>query len=201
MASITLVAPVAVAAGLFWIRGHRLAAPLNLGPTLWATYTCMILIRLVAIGKPSQEYVDGPTLFWLIKSLDYVILIPTLLVTGYGLFQSHPVAVKVVPALCMFPTYMVASVAGMAIQMQRTDDPSAEPVMVIAMISATVGLATVSIALLRSCAVETVEPLVRQPVPQTAPAHGKQNCRNPVHVPRRSDKHRTRCFCDLGMRG
>src|SRR5207248_1475860 len=35
-----VAAPLAVAAGVLWLRGHRLAPVLALGPALYAVYTC-----------------------------------------------------------------------------------------------------------------------------------------------------------------
>ncbi|MEJ7838992.1 MAG: hypothetical protein WKF81_09260, partial [Thermomicrobiales bacterium] len=54
MASIALVAPVAIAAGVLWIRGHRLAAPLTMGPALYAIYTYTTVI----FGQEYRRY-DG----------------------------------------------------------------------------------------------------------------------------------------------
>ena len=52
--SLLLAAPVAVAAGVLWLRGHRLAPPLALGPALYAVYTYVQLI----VG-PEYERYDG----------------------------------------------------------------------------------------------------------------------------------------------
>ncbi|MDQ2684103.1 MAG: hypothetical protein M3Y37_11315, partial [Chloroflexota bacterium] len=42
-------------------------------------------IRLVYTGDPPEEYNEGPTLFWLIKFLDFALCIPVLIATGIGL--------------------------------------------------------------------------------------------------------------------
>lgn len=220
--SLVVVAPLAIASGVLWLRGHRLAAPLTLGPAIYAvyTYTTVIVgqeyarydgnvekffplyaglvaggaaiaahawgqlsemavpvpsdglrrtlagiflsvggffalawaqqIRLVAIGSPSAEYVEGPTLFWTIKLLDFGFLIPVLIATGVGLARQHPTAIRAACGLATFVTCLAGSIAGMAVVMQGKGDPSAEPVMLAVVVPATVGLALMTERLLRS---------------------------------------------------
>jgi len=52
--SLAVVAPVAIAAGALWLRGHRLAAPLALGPAAYAVYTYTTAI----LGQEYARY-DG----------------------------------------------------------------------------------------------------------------------------------------------
>jgi len=52
--SLAVVAPVAITAGVLWLRGHRLAAPLALGPAIYAVYTYTTVI----IGQEYARY-DG----------------------------------------------------------------------------------------------------------------------------------------------
>jgi hypothetical protein len=219
IASLALVAPAAVAAGILWMRGNRLAPALTLGPALYSvyTYTTVVVgqeygrydgnveryfplyaglvacgtalaviswsrlestslpkksmkvtgslflgiggffglawiaqIRLVYTGNPPSEYLEGPTLFWVIKYLDFGFAIPALIVTGWGLLRSHPIAIKAAPALAAFATFLIASVVGMGIRMEVANDPSVQPAMLIVLAPATVGLAAVTVSLLRS---------------------------------------------------
>ncbi|CAA9549189.1 MAG: hypothetical protein AVDCRST_MAG70-776 [uncultured Thermomicrobiales bacterium] len=52
--SLGVVAPAAIAAGVLWLRGHRLAPALALGPALYAVYT----YTTVVIGQEYARY-DG----------------------------------------------------------------------------------------------------------------------------------------------
>lgn len=220
--SLAIVAPAAMAAGALWLRGHRAAPVLALGPALYAvyTYTTVVVgqeytryggnaekffplyvglvaggaamtafawsqlvettvpipsnalrrtlaavflgigslfalnwtaqIRLVIVGKPTAEYADGPTLFWLIKLLDFGFVIPLLMVTGVGLLRRHEIAIKAAYGLAAFVTCLTGSVAGMAIAMVAKGDPSAQPAMLIVVLPATIGLALGTMRLLRS---------------------------------------------------
>ena len=220
--SLTVVAPAAIAAGVLWLRGHRLAPPIALGPALYAvyTYTTAVVgqeyarydgnverffplytalgaggvviaayawsrlgeierpmpsdrlrgtlagiflgigglfaltwaqqIRLVVTGNPTAEYGESPTLFWLIKLLDLGFVFPALLVTGAGLLRRHPAAVKAAYGLSAFATCLVGSIAGMAVVMETTGDPSAEPVLLAIVLPAAAGLTAATIALIRS---------------------------------------------------
>lgn len=51
--SLLVVAPLAIVAGVLWLRGHRLAPALSLGPALYAVYT----YTSVVVG---QEYAQYP---------------------------------------------------------------------------------------------------------------------------------------------
>ena len=52
--SLVVVAPVAITAGVLWLRGHRLAAPLTFGPAIYAVYTSTTVI----VGQEYARY-DG----------------------------------------------------------------------------------------------------------------------------------------------
>jgi hypothetical protein len=220
--SLVGVAPMAVAAGVLWLRGHRLAPPLALGSALYAvyTYTTAVIgqeygrydgnvekffplyarlvaggaaiaaftwgqlgetgaplppgrlrrmmagiflglgsffvlawaqqIRLVYSGNATAEYQEGPTIFWLIKLLDFGFMIPLLLATGAGLLRRNRTAIKAAYGLATFATCLAGSIAGMAVVMQAKGDPSAQPVMLVVLVPVTIGLAVVTEHLLRS---------------------------------------------------
>jgi len=101
-------------------------------------------IRQVVAGDPSTEYLEAPTLFWLIKTLDFGVCIPALLVTGVGLLLRSPFADRATYALAGFSTCLVGSIAGMAISMQVKHDPTAAPSMLAIVVPATVGLAWIT---------------------------------------------------------
>lgn len=82
-------------------------------------------IAAVLAGHESDEYREGPALFWTIKLLDYGFFIPLLLATGTGLIRRDPRATKVAYGLAPFATCMIASITGMAVAMELKDDPSA----------------------------------------------------------------------------
>jgi hypothetical protein len=220
--SLGLVAPVAMVAGVLWLRDHRLAPALALAPALYAvyTYTSVILgqeygryegnvekffplyaglvagagviaavawsqlgraglpvpsvrlrrgvaglfiafaglialawsrqIQLVITGHPTTEYLEGPTLFWLIKLLDFGFVIPAMVVTGIGLLRANPGAIKATYGLVGFLTCLTGSIAGMAVAMELKQDPSSQPAMIVILLPATAGLAALTASLLRS---------------------------------------------------
>lgn len=225
--SLAVVAPLAITAGVLWWRGHRLAAPLALGPALYSvyTYTTAVLgqeysryegnvekffplyaglvaggaavavaawsrlsdmdvpvlsdglrrtlagiflglgsffalawaqqIRLVLSGSPPAEYLEGPTLFWLIKLLDFGFMIPLLMATGAGLMGRRPAAIKAAYGLATFATCLAGSITGMAVVMEVKGDPSSQPAMLVALVPATIGLAVITGRLLRLAHQET----------------------------------------------
>lgn len=216
------MAPALVGAGALWLRDHRLAPALALGPALYAvyTYTTAVLgqeyaaypgnvekffplyaglvaggaavaaaawsrlggstvpapadglrralagaflgiggffalawaaqIRLVLAGDPPSEYVERPTLFWLIKLLDCGFVIPALIATGIGLLRRHPAALRAAYALAPFGTCLAGSVAGMAVAMEVKNDPSSSIAMLAVVLPATAGLAGLTWRLLRT---------------------------------------------------
>ncbi len=109
-------------------------------------------IAAVLRGNPPADYQDAPTLFWLIKLLDFGFCIPALVATGTGLLRRSQAAIKPAYALAGFGTCLMASVAGMAVAMTLKDDPSAEPVMLAVTIPATTGLAVATWRLLQAYA-------------------------------------------------
>lgn len=225
--SLAAVAPAAVAAGVLWLRGHRLAPALALGPALYCvyTYTTVVVgqeharypgnvekafplyaglvagggaiaayawsqlgndevpmpadgprrglaavflgiggfvmlawtaqIRQVITGHPSAEYTEGPTLFWVIKLLDFGFLVPAMLATAVGLLRRRPAAARAAYGLAAFATCLAGSIAGMAVAMEVKDDPSASPVMLAILLPATGGLAWLTARLLRTYARDT----------------------------------------------
>ena len=226
--SLAIVAPMAMTAGALYLRDHRLAPALALGPALYAayTYTTAILgqeyarypgnverffplyagliaggvalaavawtqlgaterptlsgglqrslagiflgiggffalawaqqIRLVVAGNPPAEYQEGPKLFWVIKLLDFGFMIPLLIATGVGLVRHRPAAVRAAFGLATFATCLVASVAGMAIAMEVTGDPSAQPAMLVVLFPAVAGLTAATVRLFRAYLQPTV---------------------------------------------
>ena len=107
-------------------------------------------IRLVYIGNATAEYREGPTIFWLIKLLDFGFMIPLLLATGAGLMRRNRTAIKVAYGLATFATCLAGCITGMAAVMQAKGDPSAQPLMLVVLVPATIGVAVVTEHLLRS---------------------------------------------------
>ena len=83
-------------------------------------------------GSPSLEYQRDPQLFWLIRMLDLGLVIPIGLTVGIGLLRSAWWATNAGYGLLGFQTLVVSAVAGMAVRMEVMDDPSSNPVLLIA---------------------------------------------------------------------
>lgn len=77
-------------------------------------------------GDTSQSgYLDHPTGFWLIRTLDLGFVIPISIATAIGLLRGRPLAMRAVYAVLPFLTLMTASVAGMGIAMLARDSADA----------------------------------------------------------------------------
>lgn len=86
-------------------------------------------------GEPlPQEYLDGPTAFWIVKWMDLGIIAPLAIATAAGLLRgaawAHKTAFAVVGPYALLST----AVAGMAIVMQVNDEAGASMANVFAML-------------------------------------------------------------------
>jgi hypothetical protein len=138
-------------------------------------------IQLVIAGNPGAEYREGPNLFWTIKLFDCAFVIPLLLVTGIGLLRHHPLAAQMATGLAGFATCMAGSVAGMAIAMEVTDDPSSQPAMLAIVAPIAAGLALVTVRLLGISARAGAD------VPSHRPSKGHSKIPTRFNVPARGE--------------
>jgi MFS family permease len=106
-------------------------------------------IALVYRGDLPSEYVEGPTLFWLIKLMDLSLLLPAFTVVGIGLLKRHPVAIRLSYGTVSYAVCMSGAILGMAIAMMLKDDPAASGVMIAFLTPVTIGLACVAVSMLR----------------------------------------------------
>lgn len=131
-------------------------------------------IRLVLTGHPPTEYVEGPTVFWVIKLFDLGFVVPAALAVGIGLLRGHPASIKAAFGLSGFLTCMAGAVAGMAIAMELKGDPSSQPMVIVILLPITAGLALATISLLR-----TIDPArISSPA-----AHGKRPAARSLRTP------------------
>jgi len=80
----------------------------------------------------SEEYLADPSLFWLVKLMDLVVVVPVLVVVGVGVLRSRAWTKLAMYAVASWVALLGSSVAGMAIVMQIEDDPGASIVNLIA---------------------------------------------------------------------
>jgi hypothetical protein len=80
----------------------------------------------------SEEYLADPSLFWLVKLMDLVIVVPTLVLVGVGVLRSATWAHLAMYAVAGWIALLGSSVAGMAVVMQVEDDRGASIVNVVA---------------------------------------------------------------------
>jgi hypothetical protein len=199
IASLVLVAPAAIVAGVLTLRGHRAGPVLGLAPSLFALYlvfqlaigaefdrypgnserffplhaaivalagACAILAwsRIDAAALPplsdrlrkvagvafigvavflimglhlpglldawsdeptATEYLENPTVFWVVKMMDLAIVVPAAVATGAGLLANARWANRAAYAIAGWFTLLGAAVAGMAMVMLANDDPDA----------------------------------------------------------------------------
>lgn len=110
-------------------------------------------IRLVYKGRPPQEYLEDPTVFWVIKLFDLGFVIPAALFVGIGLLQRNATAMQLAIGLSGFFTCMAGAVAGMATVMVIRGDASGQPVVIAVLIPFTGILAGLTWSLLKAIGV------------------------------------------------
>lgn len=101
-------------------------------------------IAAVAGGEYSTEYAEHPTAFWLIRTLDFAIIIPATLASGIGLLRGNATALRAAYGLAGFLTLMLASILSMMVVLIARDDPAAEPVALAVLLPVTAGLAALT---------------------------------------------------------
>jgi hypothetical protein len=220
--SLCVAAPLAIGAGVLWLRRKPLAPKLAIGPALYALYanvqftigpeyqryagnneyavplylTLIILGWAVALrawnelgdekatmpsnrlrrglatllivlplffaltwirgiaqvigGEHPTEYLQDPTLFWLVRLMDLAFVIPAALIEGVGLLRRAAWATRLGYATTSFLTLEVAAVAGMAAAMLVRNDPSASGSLLGIMLAGTVLLVAAFVALLQA---------------------------------------------------
>lgn len=226
-----LVGPLAILAGVLWLRGHRLAPLLSLAPGAYAIYTyvqfiigpdytryegnnerafplflaLVILGWIVALrswarlgetalpeptaglrralggififlsvvfaltwaaslvdvldgGPLAQDYLRDPTLFWLVRLMDLGFVIPAGALTGVGLLRGARWATRLAYGVAGFLMLEVGAVAGMAVNLALTDDPSSDPVLLVVTVVMTIALAAAWSRLLRRAGAASVLP-------------------------------------------
>jgi hypothetical protein len=131
-------------------------------------------IRLVLTGHPPTEYIEGPTVFWVIKLFDLGFVVPAAIAVGIGLLRGHPASIKAAFGLSGFLTCMAGAVAGMAIAMELKGDPSSQPMIIVILLPITAGLAMAKISLLRT--------IDRTRISSPA-VHGKRPAARSVRIP------------------
>lgn len=83
------------------------------------------LVDAWADQPTSTEYLADPAVFWLVKFMDLGIVVPALVLAGFGILRNRPWVAKISYAGVGWAALLGASVAGMAIVMQVTGDPAA----------------------------------------------------------------------------
>jgi hypothetical protein len=87
--------------------------------------------------EPSNaEYLDNPTAFWLIATLDLGLVVPAALAAAVGLWRQARWARRAAYAMIGWFSLVPASVAAMAVTMQVNDDPLASTANTVTMVVA-----------------------------------------------------------------
>ena len=134
--TVFILAEVALVLG--WVSAPRDLPPL--GPRLerWVAVVLLLVATFLVFGQhlrpmliawqdPEQltEYASSPTPFWLVKLMDLGIIVPSLAVTGVGLWRRTAWARRVAYLLLTGYTCLAVSVTTMAVVMIINDDPDA----------------------------------------------------------------------------
>ena len=99
-------------------------------------------------GEKTTEYLEGPTLFWLIKILDLGFLLPALAAIGVGLLRRSDLAVRFAYGMVTYAVCMAGAVLGMGIAMWLEDDPAASVAMIAFLAPVTAGLGVLAARML-----------------------------------------------------
>jgi hypothetical protein len=83
------------------------------------------LVDAWADQPASAEYLADPAVFWLVKFMDLGIVVPGLILAGFGILSARPWVAKLEYAAVGWAALLGSSVAGMAIVMQIAGDPAA----------------------------------------------------------------------------
>jgi hypothetical protein len=119
-----LVAMALVQPSTFTRRG--LAAVLAILNVLFAVAWSGSIAAVLG-GSAGPEYQADPTLFWLVRTMDLAFVIPTALISGFGLLRGRAWATRLAYAVTAFQALEVAAVAAMAAAMTLRGDPAASP--------------------------------------------------------------------------
>lgn len=119
-------------------------------------------IRMVLTGNPPADYADGPTLFWLIRLIDFGFCIPAVVAVGVGLVRRSQLAERAAIAVTGFLACLTGSVTGMAIAMQLRGDPAPSPLMILILTPATLGFGYLTWRLLTAQAQDADQAANRQ---------------------------------------
>ena len=131
-----------------WVR--RGLAALLIVLSLFFALTWIRGIAQVISGDHPTEYLQDPTLFWLVRLMDLAFVIPAALIEGVGLLRRAEWATRLGYATTGFLTLEVAAVAGMAASMLLRGDPSASRSLLIVMLAGTVMLVAAFVSLLQT---------------------------------------------------
>ncbi|RIK35999.1 MAG: hypothetical protein DCC58_19835 [Chloroflexi bacterium] len=129
---------------------RMIAVPVNLVGSLMGLAWIGQIATVMGGDTTQTGYLDHPTGFWLIRTLDLGLVIPVSLATGIGLLRGGPLAMRATYAVLPFLTLMTASVAGMGIAMLVRDSADATVVFPAVLTPIAVLLGYLTFRLLRS---------------------------------------------------
>jgi hypothetical protein len=107
------------------------------------------LVDALGEGPASAEYLENPTVFWVVKLMDLGIVVPVALAAGIGLLRGAAWARRPAYAVVGWFVLLGAFVSAMAIVMVARDDPDASVLFVVASPLLVVGFAAVAASLYR----------------------------------------------------
>jgi hypothetical protein len=132
---------------------RSLATVLLVGATALAYAWLAQLVELAATGALSapgdaQAYMESPGAFWTVRIVDLGFIVPISIWTGIGLWQGRAAAVRMSFGIAAFLTLQAASVMAMGTLMLLKQDPTATPMLLVALAPVTLALAGLTARLL-----------------------------------------------------
>jgi hypothetical protein len=101
-------------------------------------------------GADALAYADAPGAFWLVRIVDLGFIIPMCLATGVGLWRDSAIAIKAAYGVLAFMTLQASSVLAMGTIMIWRGDPTATPMLIVALLPITLALGLLTARLLGS---------------------------------------------------
>jgi hypothetical protein len=115
----------------------------------WAVQLAALAVGESLSQADALAYEESPTAFWLVRIVDLGFIVPLAMWSGFGLWRGWTSATKAATGVAAFLTLQAVAVLAMGLVMIARGDPTATPLLVAILTPVTLGIATVTVQLLR----------------------------------------------------
>ena len=131
-------------AGLLFIAGGLLMS------VAWLLQLATIAVDGSLSQADALAYDESPTAFWVVRIVDLGFIVPLAIWSGFGLWRGWSSAAKAATGVAAFLTLQAVAVLTMGVVMVVRGDPTATPLLVAILTPITLGIAAVTVELLRT---------------------------------------------------